>query len=97
MRGDSAAVERVMRQPFPCRWCHELVMSHDLQHSLLPGFHYACALRHSLGSIDHLQGTCDGKCGRGHDKDPDGLSRRQAARLVADYVRQQEQPSPGRN
>jgi len=85
-------------KPFPCLWCGELVVPGDLMHSLLPGFHYACALRSTLGPIGHLQRTCgcyvkDGTA----ESDPPGLTKRQAARLVADYVRQQEAPTPGRN
>lgn len=83
-----------------CPWCAEVVAPGDLTHSLLPGYHYACALRSAIGSIGHVRGTCscyvkDGTA----EEDPPGLSRRQAARLVADYVRQQQAlaPSPGRN
>lgn len=85
-----------MRPPFLCQWCAEMVVPGDLMHSLLPGYHYACAMRVSLGSITHVQERCscfvkDGTHER--DLDPPGLTRRQAARLVADYVNQQS----GRN
>ena len=83
---------------FPCRWCDDQIVPGDLLHTLMPGFHYACALRASLGSIGHLQGTCacyvtDGTA----EEDPPGLTKRQAAYLVADYVRQQQSSSPGKN
>jgi hypothetical protein len=87
-----------VRQPFRCMWCEELVVSGDLTHSLLPGYHYECALRASLGSISHVQGTCS--CYRNDvvvESDPPGLTRRQAAKIVADYVRHQQLPAPGRN
>ena len=87
-----------MRKPFRCLWCEEMVGPGDLMHSLLPGYHYACALRTSLGSIGHVQGTCS--CYRKDavvEDDPPGLTRRQAARLVADYVSLQHAPQPGRN
>ena len=73
-------------------------MPGDLMHALMPGFHYACALRATLGPIGHLQRKCGCfvKDGTAED-DPPGLSKRQAARLVADYVRQQQMPAPGRN
>lgn len=87
-----------MRSPFRCLWCDELVVPGDLVHSRIPGFHYACALRSVLGSIGHIQGKCvcyvkDGTT----EDDPPGLTRRQAARLVADYVRHHQAPQPGRN
>jgi hypothetical protein len=85
-------------KPFPCLWCRELVVPGDLMHALMPGYHFACALRATLGPIGHLQRTCscyvkDGTA----EGDPPGLSLRQSARLVADYVRQQQSPQPGRN
>lgn len=87
-----------MRPPFPCLWCDEMVMPGDLTHALLPGYHYACAVRAALGPIGHLQGRCS--CYAEDDvaeRDPPGLTRRQAARLVADYVRNEQDPQPGRN
>ena len=83
-----------MTPPFRCRWCDELVVRGDLMHSLLPGYHYACAMRVALGPIAHLQGACscvvkDGSA----EHDPPDLTKRQAARLVADYVNQES----GRN
>ena len=86
------------KRPFPCLWCDEAVLPDDLMHSLLPGYHYACALRMTLGSIGHVHGCCG--CYVKDDTaedDPPGLTRRQAARLVADHVRQQQRPSPGRD
>ena len=85
-------------RPFPCLWCAELVVPGDLIHSLLPGYHYACALRAVLGSIGHVQRTCSCyvKDGSAED-DPPGITKRQAARLVADHVRNQQSPRPGRN
>jgi len=60
----------------------------------MDGYHYACAMRAVLGPIVHVQKQCncfvkDGSA----EHDPPGISRRQAARLVADYVNQQ----PGKN
>lgn len=86
------------KPPFPCLWCDELVVPGDLMHSLLPDYHFACALRMSLGSIGHVHGRCGCyvKDGTAED-DPPGLTRRQAARLVADHVRQQQAPFTGKN
>jgi len=81
------------KPPFPCLWCGELVVPGDLMHSLLPGYHYACAMRATLGPIAHLQGTCSCFVKDSKEHDPPGLTKRQAARLVADYVNHQ----PGRN
>ena len=76
-----------VKPPFRCLWCEETVEPGDLMHSLLPGYHYACAIRVSSGSIGHVQGkcTCYVKDGT-HEDDPPELTKRQAARLVADYV-----------
>ena len=87
-----------MRPPFRCMWCEELVAPGDLMHSLLPGYHYACALRASIGSIGHILGTCSCYVKDGtHEDDPPGLTKRQAARLVADYVNRQHTQQPGKN
>jgi hypothetical protein len=87
-----------VRPPFSCRWCEENVEPGDLMHSLLPGFHYACALRAAIGSIGHVQGLCSCYVKDGAvEDDPPGLTKRQAASLVADYVRHQQMPAPGRN
>jgi len=81
--------------PFRCLWCEELVVPGDLMHSLLPGYHYACAMRTALGPIAHLQGRCSCYVGDGEAAhDPPHLTRRQAARLVADYVNQQNREVP---
>lgn len=87
-----------MRPSFRCFWCGDLVVPGDLVHALIPGYHYACALRIALGPVAHLQRTCscyvkDG----GAEHDPPGLTKRQSARLVADFVRHQHAPEPGRN
>ena len=87
-----------MRPPFRCLWCDELVMPGDLMHSLLSGYHYACALRTALGSIGHVHGTCSCYVTDGtHEDDPPGLTKRQAARMVADYVNCQHTQQPGKN
>jgi hypothetical protein len=85
-------------RPFPCPWCDDPVLPGDLRHALTPGYHYACALRATLGSIGHIHKRCSCfvKDGTAED-DPPGLTKRQAARLVADHVRQQQVPTPGRN
>ncbi len=69
-------------------------MPGDLMHPLLPGYHYACAVRASLGSVGHVQGTCSCYVEDGtREDDPPGPTRRQAARIAADYMNRQ----PGRN
>lgn len=83
-----------MTAPFACLWCDEPVAPGDLTHSLLPGYHYACAMRAVHGPIAHFEKTCscfvkDGSA----EHDPPHLTKRQAARIVADYVNQR----PGKN
>jgi hypothetical protein len=70
-----------------------MVVPGDLRHSLLPGYHYACAMRSLLGPIAHLQGRCSCYQAGSAEHDPPHLTKRQAARLVADYVNAR----PGRN
>jgi len=86
------------RLPFRCLWCDEAVVPGDMVHVLLPGYHYACAMRTAIGSIGHVQGRCSCYVTDGtHEDDPPGLTKRQAARLVADFVSNQHRPQPGRN
>ena len=83
---------------FRCLWCDELVAPGDLTHALLPSFHFACALRASIGSIGHIQKKCSCYVKEGPtEDDPPGLTKRQAARLVANYISQQRSPSAGMN
>jgi hypothetical protein len=42
--------------------------------------HYECFVRQIVGSVAHQQQRCS--CYGGHDEDPPGLSRRDAARLA---------------
>ena len=87
-----------MRPPFRCLWCEGMVIPGDLMHALLPGYHYACALCASIGSIGHVQATCSCHVKDGtHEDDPPGLTKRQAAKFVADYVNRQHHQQPGRN
>lgn len=83
-----------MKALFRCLWCEEMVAQGDLRHSLVPGTHYACAVRAVAGSVGHQQGKCGCyvKDGTAED-DPPQLSKRQAARLAADLFNNQ----PGRN
>jgi len=71
-----------------------MVAPGDLTHAIWLGFHFACALRASIGSIGHIQKKCSCYVKEGPtEDDPPGLTKRQAARLVANYVRQQQSPS----
>jgi len=82
-----------MKPPFPCLWCEETIAPGDLMHSALPGYHYACAMRAMLGPIAHVQHRCSCYVSGSEEHDPPGITKRQAARIVADYVNQQ----PGKN
>lgn len=99
-----------MKPPFRCLWCDEMVVPGDLMHACLPGYHYACALRTVLGPIAQFQDACSCRAEQGTAEqastatcplhvplDPPELTRRQAAKLVADYVRYQYAPTPGKN
>lgn len=75
-----------MTPPFPCLWCDEMVEPGDLMHSLLPGYHFACAQRQIFGPVSHLKRTCSCYVPGSADHDPPELTKRQAARLVADLL-----------
>lgn len=79
----------------PCTWCSELIEPHDaglLQPGEGPGefpiavFHVECLLRQVVGGINHLRGNCT-CCGGTEPPDPPGFTRREAARMAAEYGR----------
>lgn len=44
------------------------------------GYHRECFLRSIFGSVGHQLGTCS--CEGGHDEDPPGMTKREAARAA---------------
>lgn len=68
-----------------CHWCDEPVLAGD---KLAPGFvgsqptHWECGLRSVAGGLNHQRGQCS-CCGGTLDPDPEGMTRREAARAAA--------------
>jgi hypothetical protein len=72
----------------PCCWCSENIEAGD-EGFLIPHIgaggvteqplHQECQLRSIIGGVNHLAGNCS-CCGGREPPDPEGLSRREAAR-----------------
>jgi hypothetical protein len=77
-----------------CLWCDEPVKVGDELARFPIGTpdgvrveHYECSLRRVVGGINHQRGQCT-CCGGKLPPDPEGMSRREAARLAAhEYLR----------
>lgn len=79
-----------------CAWCDEAVVDGDRgtfvwargeDETVRRPMHRECSLRTVMGSIGHLTGTCSCfKTGEEVFEDPPGLSRREAAQEVWDFV-----------
>lgn len=52
--------------------------------------HYECGLRMALGSVAHQVKTCGCYVNGSTESDPEGLSKRESARLVLEAVRQRQ-------
>lgn len=68
----------------PCLWCDEPIEAGERGYFYSgtepPAIHYACFVRQIIGSVAHQQRRCT--CFGGHEEDPPGISKRQAARLA---------------
>jgi len=68
----------------PCAWCDEPIAADDCGYFYAgptpPAVHFECFVRQTLGSVAHQQRRCS--CYGGHDEDPPGMSKRDAARLA---------------
>lgn len=79
----------------PCLWCGEPIADRDRGQmifgppALVPA-HIECLTRQAFGGPAHLQGTCS-CCGGTNDPDL-GMTPRQAAIWVWDWLNQQGQP-----
>ena len=67
-----------------CPWCNEEILPNEpiapfCQHQPT---HWECGLRSTVGGVNHIKGLCS-CCGGNLDPDPDGLTRRQAAKAAA--------------
>lgn len=71
----------------PCIWCREEFEEGDQGWLYLngPAVHKECGLRSVAGGVNHLQGTCSCQ-GGGDDPDPEGMSKREAAQAVWDFL-----------
>jgi len=73
----------------PCIYCEEPIQIEDdgILSSCLDALHRTCWIRMLVGSIAHQRHVCP--CylpeGEAQQHEPVGMSRRQAARLAADY------------
>lgn len=73
----------------PCAWCDEPIEAHDAG-MLIPhlgeglrAWHYECNLRHIVGGVNHLRGTCT--CYGGTAPDDPEMTRREAALAASIY------------
>jgi hypothetical protein len=68
----------------PCSWCDEPIAADACGYFYSgptpPAVHVECFVRQVIGSVAHQQRRCT--CYGGHDEDPPGLSKRDAARLA---------------
>jgi hypothetical protein len=78
-----------------CIWCGEPVRPEDDQPGKGGGValdcqpvHRECLLRQITGGLNHLQRLCSCYGGRAAP-DPDGMTRREAARIAADFFKRQ--------
>jgi len=77
-----------------CIWCGEPVRPDDAQPNNTGGVaidcqpvHYECLIRQVTGGLNHLQRLCSCYGGRAAP-DPEGMTRREAARAAASYFKQ---------
>lgn len=65
-----------------CIWCDEGIHASDRRAPEPQAMHWECGLRSVVGGLNHLNGQCS-CCGGALPPDPDGMTRRQAARAAA--------------
>jgi len=76
-----------------CGHCQEAITAHDTRAPFdahLP-LHYECGIRMALGSLAHVERRCSCYVDGSEAGDPEGVTRRQAARLVYAAVRLRQQ------
>jgi hypothetical protein len=68
-----------------CAWCGEIVRTYDAAYHFANGplAHRDCALRLLIGSVAHLEHRCGCYVPGATERDPAGLTRRQAAEAAA--------------
>lgn len=68
-----------------CLWCDEQITpADDLAPNMRPPMHWECGLRSVAGGLNHQRGLCS-CCGGSLDPDPEGMTRRDAARAAAKH------------
>jgi len=81
-----------------CIWCGEEVLPEEL----LVGFycirgsgqlHRECMIRTIIGSLAHLQGKCSCRVKGSCEGDPEGVSKREGARLAYHFYRMSMSPT----
>jgi len=65
-----------------CYWCDEPILPNEPTAPFTPSQHWECGLRSVFGGVNHINGLCS-CCGGNLDPDPEGLSRREAAKAAA--------------
>lgn len=84
--------ERLPPEAPVCYWCKEPVLPHEarapIPHQIA---HWECGLRAVVGGLNHLNGQCS-CCGGTLPPDPEGVSRREAARMAAQAWRARNHP-----
>lgn len=65
-----------------CIYCDEEVKQYDRVAPYQDNLHYECGLRSVVGGLNHLNGSCS-CCGGTLPPDPEGTTRRDAARMAA--------------
>lgn len=63
-------------------WCDEPICIGDLRADVSQPMHWECGLRSVIGGINHQNGQCL-CCGGTLPPDPEGCTRREAAKMAA--------------
>ena len=75
-----------------CLWCDEEVLAGEKSEALANGtMHWECALRWVAGPVAHLQRKCSCYVSGSEENDPEGMTRREAAKAAAQlYLKLEE-------
>lgn len=65
-----------------CYWCGEEIKAGERVAPSNLAAHWECGLRSVVGGLNHLNGNCS-CCGGSLPPDPEGCTRREAARMAA--------------
>lgn len=73
--------------------CEMTVLSDDFKTSEMRLIHRECMLRKVFGSVSHQLGKCS--CHGGSEEDPEGMTRREAAKASVHTYEQLNHQKPG--